>query len=161
MARTDLIGTWDFMGIVAPSFDNWRRFTFDTSSPLETILVKCLSVPELPVTVGYLRAVFFTPDPIYSPWLKFFPKEIAELYTIPIPPEIINNVDGIRRGFEVIKKPKRRPTYGITPNNGWSVSLEVLSKAGIGTGGGSDTVDDDTPVPSNPLTPSSIIDLLG
>lgn len=137
------------MGVVAPTWEQWRRFTFDTSSPHETILINCLSVPDYPQSVGYLRAVFFTPDPIYSAWLKFFPKPEKELYTIPIPREVLGNTDSIRRGFEIIKKPKRKPTYKTVTEGEWSVSLEVLSQIGFSRGANVELIGDELPIEEN------------
>lgn len=126
MAYTDLIGTWQYLGTLTPTFDNWQRFPTAVNSANSLLRLTYYGDYQKIFSKGYLRPVYQTPDLIYGRWLRFYPKDDREMLSSGIPQELLYVSDTITRYFEVIKKPNWNRNYYRIPNLTWSVALEVL-----------------------------------
>lgn len=128
MSQTDLSGTWQYLGTVTPTFDQWLRFPTSTTSGNATIRLTFYSNEGFNAVVSrcYLRVLYAFPENFYSPWLRIFPSDRRLAVNFPIPQELLYVAETVPRYFEIIKKTKKLRTGWQQYDPTYSVAIESL-----------------------------------
>lgn len=126
MPTTDSLGTWNSIGTIEPSWEDWLFFPGDIiDSETLRFTFACDWIKRFNLSYGILRFHYPTTEATVSPVVRTWPQAEKLILVFPIPQEFKEN--GIVLRKIAIKKIFRRDYFNPNYDPPWTLTIEALT----------------------------------